>query len=249
MPKDGQGAKIDKAKKILKEWGVPIAGMTTAAIVAVAKILVDKRERDSFNRGDFVFESQRNPKPAKEAFILGRGERLDKIKKILKDWAIPIAGVSVAILLAVANVLGKNKTDKNDRKVLADFLGNTTKKIPKQSLDIMFAHVNKKKFTKEHPGVAYKTGIAKRSKFYYDPLKGGGLIADARELKKCKDKADKFKVDHPRTSKLIGLGEPKERPKRRIANNNWVNHVREYAKEHNLSYRDALKGAGATYKK
>jgi len=38
-------------------------------------------------------------------------------------------------------------------------------------------------------------------------VKGRGLIKDARELKKCKDKADKFKKDHPRTSKLIGLGQ------------------------------------------
>ena len=36
---------------------------------------------------------------------------------------------------------------------------------------------------------------------------GEGLISDARELKKCKDKADAFKRNHPRTSRMIGLGE------------------------------------------
>lgn len=45
-----------------------------------------------------------------------------------------------------------------------------------------------------------------------------------------------------------GNGEPKERPKRRKAND-WIKHCKRYAEKHNLSWRDALKGAGATYQK
>jgi len=29
----------------------------------------------------------------------------------------------------------------------------------------------------------------------------------------------------------------------------WITHVKQYAKEHNITYRDALKKAGSTYKK
>ena len=29
----------------------------------------------------------------------------------------------------------------------------------------------------------------------------------------------------------------------------WINHVKEYAKTHNISYKDALKKASSTYKK
>ena len=29
----------------------------------------------------------------------------------------------------------------------------------------------------------------------------------------------------------------------------WITHVKQYAKDHNLTYRDALKKAGSTYKK
>lgn len=29
----------------------------------------------------------------------------------------------------------------------------------------------------------------------------------------------------------------------------WINHVKQYAKTHNISYKEALKQAGPTYKK
>ena len=29
----------------------------------------------------------------------------------------------------------------------------------------------------------------------------------------------------------------------------WIAHVKQYAKKHNMSYKDALKKAGSTYKK
>jgi hypothetical protein len=29
----------------------------------------------------------------------------------------------------------------------------------------------------------------------------------------------------------------------------WITHVKTYAKEHNITYREALKKAGSTYKK
>ena len=29
----------------------------------------------------------------------------------------------------------------------------------------------------------------------------------------------------------------------------WITHVKQYAKTHNISYREALKKAGSTYKK
>lgn len=29
----------------------------------------------------------------------------------------------------------------------------------------------------------------------------------------------------------------------------WINHVKEYSKKHNVSYKEALKKAGSTYKK
>ena len=29
----------------------------------------------------------------------------------------------------------------------------------------------------------------------------------------------------------------------------WINHVKAFAKEHNITYREALKKAGSTYKK
>jgi len=29
----------------------------------------------------------------------------------------------------------------------------------------------------------------------------------------------------------------------------WITHVKQYAKDHNITYRDALKKAGSTYKK
>lgn len=29
----------------------------------------------------------------------------------------------------------------------------------------------------------------------------------------------------------------------------WINHVKEYSKKHNISYKEALKKAGSTYKK
>ena len=29
----------------------------------------------------------------------------------------------------------------------------------------------------------------------------------------------------------------------------WITHVKQYAKEHNITYREALKKAGSTYKK
>lgn len=31
--------------------------------------------------------------------------------------------------------------------------------------------------------------------------------------------------------------------------NSWIAHVKDYAKKHNISYREALKQAKATYKK
>ena len=153
----------------------------------------------------------------------GKGAKIDKAKAILKKFAIPIAGVSAATIIAIAAALS-NKEDQEEAFVfhsLSDLSPEEFKKL--QGSD------------------------KKEEKF--DPIKlGKGLVADGIELKKCKDKADKFKADHPRTSKLIGLGEPKERPKRR-KENNWVKHVKAYAEKHNLSYRDAMKGAGATYQK
>jgi hypothetical protein len=29
----------------------------------------------------------------------------------------------------------------------------------------------------------------------------------------------------------------------------WITHVKQYAKDHNITYREALKKAGSTYKK
>lgn len=47
-----------------------------------------------------------------------------------------------------------------------------------------------------------------------------------------------------------GRGEEKEkeRPKRKPANK-WIQHVKRYAMQHDVSYREALKQAGETYKK
>ena len=244
MPKDGNGAKIDKAKATLKKYAIPIAGVSAATILAIAAALNKKDNGEAFmfhslsdlSPEEFKRLMEGTKKPKDSLIFTGDGARLDKAKAKLKEWAIPIGLASAALIISIASTLSKNKTDKNDRATIAKFLAKSGSKLSANAIHIMFAHVDKGKFRNEYPDIAKKVR-----------LRGNGLISDARELKKCKDKADKFKVDHPRTSKLIGLGE-KERPKRRRANN-WVKHVKCFAEKNNLCYRDALKGAGATYKK
>ena len=245
MPKDGKGAKIDKAKATLKKYAIPIAGVSAATIIAIAAALNKKDNGEAFvfhSLSDLTADEFRrlmegDKKPQDDFVFRGGGERLEKAKAKLKEWAIPIGLASAALIISVASVISKNNTDKNDRATIARFLEKSGSRLSGNAIDIMFAHVNKKKFRNEYPDIANKIR-----------LRGSGLVADAIELKKCKDKADKFKVDHPNTSKLIGLGE-KERPARRKSNNSWVLHVKNYARENGLSWREALKKAGATYKK
>lgn len=224
-PKDGNGAKLDKAKATLKKYAIPIAGVSVATIIAIAAALNKKDNGEAFvfhslsdlSPEEFKRLMEGNKKPEDSLIFRGDGERLEKAKAKLKEWAIPIGLASAAIIISIASTISKNKTDKNDRAILANFLAKSGAKLSGNAIKNMFAHVNKDKFRNEYPDIARKIR-----------LRGSGLIADAREFK------------------LIGLGEPKERPKRRKANA-WVQHVRAYGEKHDLCYRDALKGAGATY--
>ena len=212
MPKDGKGARIDKAKATLKKYAIPIAGVSAATIIAIAAALNKKDNGEAF-----VFHSLSDLSPEEFKRLMGGdkkqdslifrgdGERLEKAKAKLKEWAIPIGLASAAIIISIVSIMSKNKTDKNDRAIIAKFLAKSGSKLSRNALKIMFAHVDKSKFINEHPEIANKI-------------------------------------------RLGGNGEEKERPKRRKANN-WVKHVQAYGEKHNLNYREALKGAGATYKK
>ena len=220
MPKDGKGARIDKAKATLKKYAIPIAGVSAATIIAIAAALTTGDQGEAF-----MFQSLSDLSPEEFKRLLGGdtkedtglifrgdGKRLDKAKAFLKKHAIPIIGATAALIISVASVMNKSNTDSNDRATLAKFLGGK-RNINANSLNIMFAHVSKSKFRKEYPEIARKVG-----------LRGG--------CAECEKRA--------------GLGEIKERPKRKKTNT-WVKHVKNYAEKHNLSYREALLGAGATY--
>ena len=220
MPKDGKGVRIDKAKAILKKYAIPIAGVSAATIIAIATALTTGDQGEAFvfhSLSDLSHEEFKrllggDKKEDTGLIFRGDGARLDKAKAFLKEHAVPIAGATAAIIISLASVMNKSNTDGNDRATLAKFLGGK-RNMNADSLNIMFANVNKSKFRKEYPDIARKIR-----------LRGGCM--------ECEKRAE--------------LGGAKERPKRKTTNS-WVKHVKNYAEKHNLCYREALKSAGATY--
>lgn len=155
--------------------------------------------------------------------------RLQKAKEILKKFAIPIAGVSAATIIGIAAALSKK--DNEEAFVfhsLSDLSEEEFKRLMGRSRGKGFAEdvgLPKGPFTRQEVGLI-------------QPVVGA-INPQAGDMLDVAVAGDDF---------VKGRGEPKERPKRRKAND-WIKHVREYARKHDLSYRDALKGAGATYKK
>jgi hypothetical protein len=155
--KIGKGKNLEAVKKFAKDNAVKL-GISSGAIIS-AIIAYSLKNKD--NEEAFVFNSLSDLSDEELKRLMGgKGERIDKAKATLKKYAVPIAGLSIAVVLFLATIVGKDMTDKSDRKKLADFLNQSSTKFPRQTLKIMFSNIDRDKFMDEHPDASSKIGMS-----------------------------------------------------------------------------------------
>ena len=97
--------------------------------------------------------------------------------------------------------------------------------------------ISKKRIeTAIHKLEAYMSGTSKLkpTKLQMEVLKSAGILDDAVDMKKSAKKAVKRAT--------TGGGMPKQPSP-------WIVHVQNYAKQHNIPYKEAMSAAKATYKR
>lgn len=266
MPKSkkkivGDGVKIEKAKETLKKWSIPIVGLTATTMVAMAKIL---------SKNPIVEKSVEEGKDILEALgeIGIRGSGLKET--LLRDFPQLIGETADLVIQKLKNngggKVGKGKLRNivnsvvklwnKARKPLYAFILKTAKTGAKAAHTLIkaYGYKNALKLVNEMiKDTKYKEFVPILKKLLE-------FIETAEEIKKEATTKTKTKEK----SKLKGRIEKatkkatekkakvqakiKDRPTRR-GTSPWVNHVKKYAADNDVSYRVALQKASATYKK